>query len=646
MRHRILLQTNPCWLKTGLAENARTLLSYLYKRDYEIAHLATQGTMTNDPRLFLTPWKSFGSIPPEQDIVNRINSDVIFGRDASYGALNIENVVKEWKPTIWIGSDDTWAFPLAYYSDKPWFKKVHGLHHITVDSIPVLGQCFEQAKRSKHYLTWAKFAAQEMRRVGGKDAAHIQSIYGAMDINQFSPITEAEKQDLRRRFSIPEDTFIFLFVFRNQLRKSANTILEAFARFKAENPNIKAVLHFHTSFSEKGAGWDIPMMARFYGVKDNELLCTYVCKGCGSWLVTRYQGEDLKCPVCGADKGLVTANITNGVPSSQMRLIYGLSDACLSVFTSGGQEYHSVQSLLCGKPLACTNYSCGEDFCVPETSPFITPIKWHPYHEPGTNFIKAANDVGGVAGFMRKMVRLPKRDIQEASERGRAWAAQTFGIETIGKQWEDLFSTLTPDIDWSKVEVEVDIPRKNPTYQPPAITDNIAWLKDIYKGILLMDVADNDSGLLHWTEKLTHGITRDQIIAYFRGVAESENAKLGGGTVQTPSQDFWSLIDRTTGRKRLLFIVKESFGDCLICTQLFESLKEKYENYDIYVMTSPQYNAVFLGNPFIFKVIPWVAAAENELIMTGAGHNDPYFHVYLNAPILTQSKLGYLTSKP
>lgn len=647
-RHRILLQTNPTWLKTGLAENARTLLSYLYKTGrYDIAHLCTQSTLMNDPRLALTPWKSYGAIPADQEVVNRINSDPLFGRDASYGALGVEAAVQDWKPSIWIGSDDTWGFPLAYYADKPWYKRVNALHHITVDSIPVLGQCFEQAKRSKHYLTWAKFAAREMQRAGGQSMSHVGSIYGAMDTNLFSPISDTDKAGLRRRFSIPDDVFIFLFVFRNQLRKSANTVLEAFARFKAEHPHVKAALHFHTSFSEKGAGWDLPMMAQFYGVKPEELLCTYVCKGCGSWIVTRYQGEDLKCPICGADKGLVTANISHGVPGNQMRLIYGMSDACISAFTSGGQELHSCQALLCGKPLACTNYSCGEDFCVPETEPFVYPLKWHPYHEPGTNFIKAANDVGAVTAFMRRAVRTSKRDLQEAAEKGRDWAVRTFGIEAVGGQWEKLFAALPLNPEEGAVEVggagaSAAQQPKNPEYQPPDISDNIAWLKDIYKGILLMEVADNDSGLSHWLEKLAHGVSRDQIITFFRGVATQENAKMGVGTAAPPG-DLWGMLDKTTGRKRAAWIVKESIGDCLMMTQLFEAFHVKYPNHDLYVITDPKHNEVFMGNPHVFRVLPWFPACEQETIMIGAGQTEGYFHKYFHPAIQSQRQLNYIS---
>lgn len=640
-RHRILFQSNPVWVKTGLAENSKTLLKYLQKTGrYDIAHYATQGTPTNHPHLALSPWKSYGCIPPDPELINRINSDPLFGRNASYGSVNIDAAIKDWKPTIWIGSDDCWSFPLSDYCEKPWYKKIHSIHHITIDSVPVIDQAYEQAKRSKLYLTWAKFAATEMRRVGGPSMAHVSSIYGAMDTFDFSPISETDKQNLRKQFGIAPDTIIFLFVFRNQLRKQANTILEAFAKFKTEHPGIKAAVHFHTSFSEKGQGWDLPKMAEYYGVKKEELLCTYVCKTCGSWAIAPYQGEDIKCPMCGEEKGLITTNIVTGVPANQMKLLYGVSDACLSVFTSGGQEYHSVQSLLCGKPLACTNYSCGEDFCTPTTEPFVYPVKWHATHEAGTNFIKAANDVGSIASFMRKIAKQSKRDLQEAGERGRDWAIRTFGIETIGSQWEKLFDTLSSDLDWSTVDLTA-APAKNPLFRPADGLDDIIWLKTMYKGILLMEVSDNDDGLRHWIEKLKAGVTRQAILEFFIKVANEENAKSGAATQNT---EFGTLLDRRDGRKRGLIVMKESLGDIAMLTSLFKSFHKQYENTDLYVAVDPKYAEVLAGNEDVYKVLPYIPAMESELAMCGQGKGPKYFDYYSHPGVTTQRQLAYLYS--
>ncbi len=638
-RHRILLQTNPCHLRTGLAENAKTLLKYLYRTDrYDIGHYCSMGTPTNHPLLATTPWRSFGCIPPDQNLINQINADPNLARDAQYGSVNIDAVVKEWKPTIWVGSDDCWSFSLANYADKPWFARINAVHHITLDSYPILGQAFEQAKRSKVYLTWAKFAAREMRRVGGAPMAHVDSIYGAMDTQMFSPITPAEKAALRRQFNIPEDTVIFLFVGRNQLRKSFVRVLEAYARFRVEHPNVRAALHFHTSFSEQAQGWNIAKRAADYGVNPAELLCTYVCKTCGSWFVAPYGGEDLDCPACGAQKSLVSASIVNGVPADQMRMVYGLSDACLSAFTSGGQEYHNVQSLLCGKTLACTNYSCGEDFCVPETRDFVTPLRWHPYDEHQTSFIKAATDIGDITAFMRSFVRQPKRAIEAAGERGRDWAVKTFGIETIGAQWCKLFDAM-PMPDWSSIDITKPA-KKNDTFPMPAIEDNAQWVETLYKEILLMQVTPQDEGRRHWLDKLAAGVPRQSIYDYFLQVARQENQKNGwtGGAQQV---DFASLLDNT-GKPKVLFVIKESAGDVAMCTSLFRSIHQQHPGCDLYVATDPQYAELLAGNELVHKVLLYQPFMENELMCIGQGVNKGFFDAYYHPGILTQRQLGYL----
>lgn len=637
-RHRILLQTDPTWLKTGLAENAKTLFRYLWKTGkYDIAHYCAQGTSVMDHRLQLTPWKSFGCIPADQQLINQINADPNMQRNASYGAYNVDNVIKEWKPTIWIGSNDIWSHPNSDYCDKFWYNQINSVLHITVDSVPILDQAYDQAKRSKYYLTWAKFASEEMKRTRPDGSMnHVSSIYGAMDASAFSPIHPNERAELRKRFGIDEDAIVFVFVSRNQLRKQFSRILEGFAHFKRENPNVKAHLYFHTSFSEKGMGFDIPKIAGYRGLSERDILCTYVCRQCGNWWVNPYKGEDVDCPRCKATKSAITPNIVNGVSAGEMKYVYGIADAALQAHSSGGQELNACQALLCSKPLAITNYACGEDYCNEETKTFIHPLRYATYDEMGTSFFKSATDPKDVAAFMRHVARSSQRDLQEIGEKSRVWATKTFGIDAIGKQWETLFESM-PHPEWSSIKLTT-AKTKNADYPMPGpeLSDD-EFIQALYKHVLLMDERPDGEGQIHWRAKLKTGLSRDDVYRYFIQVAQQENAKI------KPPQDFWSLIDKTTGRRRALFLVKESIGDCLVCTQLFESFHERYPNHDLYVMTDPKYAEVFVGNPHVFKVLPYVPQAENELIMIGAGAKEGYFHVYHHPCIATQRVLNYLS---
>ena len=210
-RHKIVFQTNAPWLKSGLAENGRILMNWLAKRDkYDLTYYCTQ-TFSNDSNLDKMPYAAYGAIPADQNFLNQFANDPGKLRDVYYGGANIEKVIKEVKPTIWVGSDDIWAFPNSYFESQ-WFKKINSVMHITVDSLPISEMAYKQAESTKHYLTWANFAVREMKKRSGA-CSHVDFIYGASDTNKFKPISKQEKHDLRKRFGIDPKDKVFSTIF-------------------------------------------------------------------------------------------------------------------------------------------------------------------------------------------------------------------------------------------------------------------------------------------------------------------------------------------------------------------------------------------------------------------------------------------------
>jgi glycosyltransferase involved in cell wall biosynthesis len=629
-KKKIMLLTNPPWLKTGLAENGKYLAEYLEKTGkYDLIYYCQQVSVL-DPHHAQMPWKSIGCIPADQQTVQQLQQDQGRARWAAYGNMLIDNVVNEVKPDVLWASDDIWSFPDLH--KKSWAEKLNLVLHITVDSKPILPLAYEQAKACKNFYTWAKFASDEIK-LQGKDFAHVKQIYGMSNTNIYSPITKQEKSGIRKEFNLNEKTVIIGYVFRNQLRKSAPELLMAFKEFKRENPYADVKIHLHTSVSEMQNGWDFPRLMDEYKINKTDILFTYFCKNCKRWEVKPYVGEDLNCRYCKAEKTVITPNIADGVADEEMRYVYGLWDASISPITSGGMEYHNVQSLLCGMPLASTNYSSGQDFAAQS---FVYSINWHPRGEAGTSFTKSTNDINSIRNYINKIYKMSQRDRDEMGEKGREWAIKTFSPEVIGKQWENVFDAL-PDVDSSKITLEVKA--KNDSYPNPSIENDFEWIKALYKNILNMEVPDNDSGLLHWSQVLKSGKSRQEVYNYFIGVAREENNK-----TQKPV-DFSSVLDKN-GKKRALFVMKESIGDITICTQLFEDFHNKHPNTDLYVGIDPKYADVLIGNPYIHKVLPYQPFFEQEMACCGAGQgkDSELFHYYFHPGILTQRHLQYLYS--
>ena len=627
-KKKIVLQTNAPFLKTGLGQNGRCLMKHLLKTGkYDLVYYCTNQVFAHDPNLGRLPCKAYGAIPNDQNVIARMNQDQGFGREVSYGAYFIDQIIKDEKPDIWWGSDDVWGF--NGYSDKPWFKEISSIYHITVDSVPVLSQAYQQAKASPHFFTWAKFAQKEMQRVD-PSLKHIRTIYGMADVSHFAPISQKERDDLRARFGLDKDAVIFNITNRNQLRKSFPTIIEAFAQFKKEYPHRKAKLHFHTSYAEKHQGWDIPMWTKYYDLKEEDILCTYVCKLCGNWHVAPYKGEDVDCPYCGGKVivngqqmgPMITASTNHGVPDEEMKYMYGVSNASISCFTSGGLEFHNVSSLLCGLPTGISTYSCGEDFM---DLPFVTPIGWQAYHEQGTNFRKASINTQDIKAFIAKVCKMTDSEKQAIGEAGRDWAAKTFSIDSIGKQWEDVFDAL-PHRDWSSITLEYK--PKNVNFPFPTNSDNESWVKSLYNNILLVE--PDPEGFKYWLNALAGGMKREDIYRYFIGRGQEDNAK------NTKPVDFGDQFDKN-GKKRMLFVIKESGGDVFITTSLFKELKNLYPDVDLYVACDPAFADILGGNEYIHKVLPYQPIMDQEMLMKE--HVD---HYYFPA-VSTQRFLNYLT---
>lgn len=635
-RKKIVFNTNPPWILTGLAENGRLLAHYLTKTGkYDLAYYCSQANV-QDANHSRQPWKSRGCIPPDPAVHARAQQDPMgYGRWLSYGNLLIGDVVKEEKPDIVWASDDIWAFGNEYWKSS-WWSQIHPILHITVDSLPVSEMAYEQAKVTPNYFTWAKFCVEEMKK-RGPEFSHIKQIYGTTDVTNFAPLTPNEKLEIRHKFNISPTTTIFGYLGRNQLRKEFLAEVVAFHEFKKENPTADAKLHFHTSFSETSQGWDIARLAKYIGVDSKDILCTYVCRQCGNWHVAPYDGEDKDCPYCGVrgnaqqQTGAVTANIVHGVPASEMRWLYGIRDFTISAANSGGLEFENVNSLLCACPLACTNYSSGADFCE---QPFVYPIEWHQRFEAGSSFIKATSSISSIKQFMRKAWKMSSAEKQRIGEESRAWAVKTFSVETIGAQWEAVFDALPPK-DWSSITLSYK--PKNPDLPMPTTANNEEWVRELYQKILLCE--PDPQGFQHWLQSLQNNVSREAIYKFFCERAREDNAK------NAAPMDFWSLLDMKSPKKRALMVVKESIGDLLMITSLFESFHEQYPDHDLYVATSPQYAEVLAGNPHVCRTLAYQQWMENEMAMTGAGTDGlRYFDVFMHPCIGTQRVLNYLSA--
>jgi len=621
-KKKILIHSNHARAKTGFGKHMKHLLSYLYKTGkYEVVEFAN-GKQWNDPSLLNMPWKSIGSLPFEPEIIQQCNADPQKGRLASYGHLKIDDVIKQEKPDIYLGIEDIWG--IEGFWNRKWWKKINSMIWTPIDSLPLLDKHTEGAQNTENIIVQASFAEKELKKNGFKNT-HLFPV--PLDTSNFYKLDDKTKSTLRAKNNINPNDFIIGFVFRNQLRKSVPNLLEGFKVFKEKNPNVSAKLLFHTHWNE---GWDIPRLLREKNIDPSLVLTTYYCDKCKQYEIKPFSGQDLDCRFCGSKKSQQTAQITRGVSEEQLNEIYNLMDVYTHAFTSGGQEIPIQEAKLVELITLVTNYSCGEDYSSEESGGL--PLDWTEYREPGTQFIKASTSAESVASQLEKVYSMPIKDREVIGKKARDFVIDFCSIESVCSKFEKLIDGMSPtewDFDFSYVN-------KDPTYMPPEIKDDREWIINLYNNILKSDAEKEDpNGISHWQHRLNTDLNRQQVYDYFVKTAQKENSENN----KIPFED---LLSKDDEGKRILFVLPEGEIDIFNSTSLLKYIKDNYPDHNIYYATKREYSDLILGNPYVFRVLPYDPAMDNFAWAEGQGAYKGFFEFALMPNTNTNKTINYI----
>lgn len=616
MKKKVLIHSNSCKAFTGFGKNKKNIMRYLHNTGkYELIELAN-GLEWSNPLLSLMPWKAVGALPSRQSLQG-MNQDM--QRAEGYGLSAVDRAVKEFKPDVYIGMEDIWAF--KDYHHKPWWNKINCMIWTTLDSLPILPQAIEYAPKIKNYYVWASFAEKAMSELGYD---HVKTLRGSLEHNNFVRLPDEDRLKLRKRHGL-SDEFIIGFVFRNQLRKSVPNLLEGFKVFKENNPDSKAKLFLHTHWVE---GWNIDDLIAEKSLDPSDILTTYVCFKCNTYTVKPYEGQEKNCNNCGSEKSVNTTNTRKGVDEKQLNEIYNLMDVYCHPFTSGGQEIPIQEAKLTELVTLVTDYSCGEDNCTKESGGI--PLDWSEYREPGTQFIKASTCPTSISREIENVYKMPPSQKSEMGKVARQWTIENFSTEVIGKQLEEMIDNM-PDVDYDYGSKLRDY---NPEYKIEEHADLIELLVSLYKNILDEDVDRNSSGVRHWMGKIKSGAKVGEIIQHFRKTAQEQIQKS-----QIPSlQDL--LGDKDKG-SRIAIVIPQSEVDVLLVNSLMKRFKKQYSDYNIYVFTNPEYFELIEDSPYVHKVLRYSKEMENTFSLEGAGQSEGLFSAAFYPHATTQKSVCF-----
>tara|TARA_Y100001938_G_scaffold151221_1_gene247807 strand:- start:16039 stop:17970 length:1932 start_codon:yes stop_codon:yes gene_type:complete len=625
---KVLFQSDFSLAKTGFGRCAKALLTYLYQTDkYEIYHYCCGTMHTANPNLSRTPWISKGTLPDSRKELEELNKDPKREQMVNYGTLYLDDIVKEFKPDVYIAAQDIWGIDFAM--GRSWFKKINSVFWTTLDSLPILPTAIKAGKKVDNFWVWSSFATKEMNKMKGLE--HVETMHGPVEDKYFRPLPDDAKSRMRDRFSIPQDKFLIGFVFRNQLRKSVPNLLEGYSLFKKRNPKANSGLLLHTFFNE---GWNIMKLAAEYGVPHEDIYCTYICRKCNNYQIDRFTSPERSCSICnsGEEQTQITCNVNDGVSEWQLNDIYNCMDAYCHPFTSGGQEYPIQEAKLAGLVTLVTNYSCGEEMCEREAESL--PLEYSEYREHGTEFIKANTDPRSIAKNLQKVFNMPKEKRKAKGLKAREWTLKNYSMDSVGKKVEEKIDSFGP-VNWDDISLE-DEP-VDPFYQIPQIENDSDWLVSLYQNILKMNWVDQeDDEIKKLSYELKHGkTTREKIEKNIRNSAAQNQ-------MNEKYKDFENWLDKDDRGKRILYVAPHGPNDIFLSTSLFESLSEQYPDYNLYVATDPKFQELLDGNPYVHKVIPYFAVMDNCFWTEGQGSNQGHFEIAFTPHLSIHNNLEYL----
>ena len=443
-KKKVVLHSNSCLANTGFGRHMKFLLSYLFKTGkYELVEYAGGSFTWSDNICKSMPWKCYGCLPDDPRELDKFRGDPSRMQAIQYGEYNINRVLETEKPDALIMLEDIWGMP---YFDKPWINKFPHVFWTPIDSLPLLKVFKEQKDKFGNLWVKAQFAKDALAEQG-VDSEYMPAL---IEDKNFKILSKEEKKAVRRKFGVADNTFIFGFVFRNQLRKLVGTLIEAFSIFKKAHPEIDCKLFLHTNWSE---GWRIPDFLDRFSVRRDDVLTTYVCSACKDVSVKPFFGQELNCQNCQSEKKVNTSNVSVGVEEEDLCELYNMCDAYIHPATSGGFEMPVLEALFCGLPVATTNYSYGTNFTV---NPEVFPLDFTLYREHGSQFDKAQVLPSSIVEFMEKITSLSKEEIERKGYNLRQWSLENFDGNKICAKIEKFIDDLPfTDYDFS-LEREVN----------------------------------------------------------------------------------------------------------------------------------------------------------------------------------------------
>jgi glycosyltransferase involved in cell wall biosynthesis len=429
-KKRVLMVSESHHLASGFGTYAKEILTRLWDSGkYELAEFAGYGDLEKCKDV---PWRYYSNSPSTDEEKRIFNANP----NNSFGLWRFNHVVLDFKPDIVLTYRDPWMD--MWINESPLRKYFHWLWMPTVDSYPQKRKWLDVFEQCDGILAYSEYGIRSLK----KQSDFVKTLECAspgIHPEVFKPVKD--KRSHKKSLGIPEDSIVVGTVMRNQKRKLFIELMKAFRIFLDNAPKDiadKTFLYLHTSYPEK-VGWDIES-----GIVENGLsskvLCTYICRSCQNWNVSKYTGAIATCPKC-ANKTSFMPSVSNGLATEDLVSIYNAFDLYVQYAICEGFGMPQVEAASCGVPIASTNYSAMEDV-VKHTDGYPVPVKVF-FREMETWAERAYPDNDALAKIIEKFAMLNDSDRAAKSDAARKGAIRRYKWDDSAKVWEKYIDEYT-----------------------------------------------------------------------------------------------------------------------------------------------------------------------------------------------------------
>lgn len=393
MTFKLLWCSDSWMLPTGYSQVTRNILSNLYKAGVDVHNLGFQNVgfpsnlMVSDRMTAF--YKIYYQLHPGENYGNQ-------------GSVEFYN--NEIKPDITAFLAD--SFMIRWISDKitkdgkelTKRANLHGktLFYFPFDSKDVYDGVIPVMEQMDIRVAMSKYAQKLLKTETNMDSFYIPH---GVDPHIYRPLPREMVKKIKEENKWG-DKFIVGSVARNQSRKNIPALFKAFAEFSKDKD---AILLMHCD----------PLDPQ--GTNLNDLANKLGIRGKVAYGMRRF---------------------SLGVPEFRMALAYNMMDIHVLSTTGEGFGLPIVESMACGIPNICTNYTTAEEL-IGKNGELVKLSKGHPHITGQLNTDRALVDIDDLVRKMNKLYDNPKLR-ERYSRHGREYVLENYGWEKVIRKWLNL----------------------------------------------------------------------------------------------------------------------------------------------------------------------------------------------------------------